>query len=130
MPHLQFEVNKKIDINIKDEFIKKVMSIFSKVMDTGTDHIAVSIREYDKYSLSIGRANINDDICLMNLDIREGRTIIKRRELVLLYIDLVEKLFSVDKKNQYITLTEHKGEDFHLTEKYLNSWEKGEDPLA
>lgn len=130
MPHLQFEVNKKIDTNIKDEFIKKVMSIFSKVMDTGTDHIAVSIREYDKYSLSIGRANINDDICLMNLDIREGRTIIKRRELVLLYIDLVEKLFSVDKKNQYITLTEHKGEDFHLTEKYLNSWEKGEDPLA
>lgn len=130
MPHLQFEVNKKIDTNIKDEFIKKIMSIFSKVMDTGTDHIAVSIREYDKYSLSIGRANINDDICLMNLDIREGRTIIKRRELVLLYIDLVEKLFSVDKKNQYITLTEHKGEDFHLTEKYLNSWEKGEDPLA
>jgi len=130
MPHLQFEVNKKIDINIKDEFIKKVMSIFSKVMDTGTDHIAVSIREYDKYSLSIGRANINDDICLMNLDIREGRTIIKRRELVLLYIDLVEKLFSVDKKNQYITLTEHKGEDFHLIEKYLNSWEKGEDPLS
>ena len=130
MPHLQFEVNKKIDTNIKDEFVKKVMSIFSKVMDTGTDHIAVSIREYDKYSLSIGRANINDDICLMNLDIREGRTIIKRRELVLLYIDLVEKLFSVDKKNQYITLTEHKGEDFHLTEKYLNSWEKGEDPLA
>lgn len=130
MPHLQFEVNKKIDTNIKDEFVKKVMSIFSKVMDTGTDHIAVSIREYDKYSLSIGRANINDDICLMNLDIREGRTIIKRRELVLLYIDLVEKLFSVDKKNQYITLTEHKGEDFHLTEKYLNSWEEGEDPLA
>ena len=26
-------------------------------MDTGTDHIAITIREYDKYSLTIGRAN-------------------------------------------------------------------------
>ncbi|KAB7884558.1 tautomerase [Poseidonibacter ostreae] len=130
MPHLQFEINKKIENNIKEEFITKVMSIFSKVMDTGTDHIAISIREYDKYSLSIGRADIKDDICLMNLDIREGRTLEKRRELVLLYMDLVENLFNVNRKNQYATLTEHKGEDFHLIEKYLGSWERGEDPLA
>ncbi|MAC84510.1 MAG: tautomerase [Arcobacter sp.] len=130
MPHLQFEINKKIENNIKEEFITKVMSIFSKVMDTGTDHIAISIREYDKYSLSIGRADIKDDICLMNLDIREGRTLEKRRELVLLYMDLVENLFNVNRKNQYATLTEHKGEDFHLIEKYLGSWETGEDPLA
>lgn len=109
MPHLQFEINKKIENNIKEEFITKVMSIFSKVMDTGTDHIAISIREYDKYSLSIGRADIKDDICLMNLDIREGRTLEKRRELVLLYMDLVENLFNVNRKNQYATLTEHKG---------------------
>ena len=130
MPHLQFEINKKIENNTKEIFIKEIMSIFSKVMDTGTDHIAVSIREYDKYSLSIGRADIKDDICLMNLDIREGRTLEKRRELVLLYMDLVEKLFNVNRKNQYATLTEHKGEDFHLIEKYLGSWEIGEDPLV
>ena len=130
MPHLQFEINKKLKNNIKEKFIKEIMSIFSEVMDTETDHIAISIREYDKYSLSIGRANIKDDICLMNLDIREGRTIEKRRELVLLYIDLVENLFNVNKKNQYVTLTEHKGEDFHLVEKYLSSWETGEDPLS
>ncbi|MAD42042.1 MAG: tautomerase [Arcobacter sp.] len=130
MPHLQFEINKKIENKIKEEFIDKVMSTFSKVMDTGTDHIAISIREYDKYSLSIGRTDIKDDICLMNLDIREGRTIDKRRKLVLLYMDLVDKLFKINKKNQYATLTEHKGEDFHLVEKYLSSWEIGEEPLA
>ncbi len=130
MPHLQFEINKKIKNKTKEKFINEVMRIFSKVMDTGTDHIAISIREYDKYSLSIGRANIKDDICLMDLDIREGRTIEKRRKLVLLYMDLVKKLFKVKKKNQYTTLTEHKGEDFHLIEKYLSSWETGEDPLA
>lgn len=130
MPHLQFEINKKIKNKTKEKFINEVMSIFSDVMDTRTDHIAISIREYDKYSLSIGRANIKDDICLMDLDIREGRTIEKRRELVLLYMDLVKKLFKVKKRNQYATITEHKGEDFHLIEKYLGSWETGEDPLA
>lgn len=130
MPHLQFEINKKIENNTKEIFIKEIMSIFSKVMDTGTDHIAISIREYNKYSLSIGRANIKDDICLMNLDIREGRILEKRRELVLLFMDLIEKLFKVNRKNQYVTLTEHKGEDFHLVEKYLGSWQTGEDPLV
>jgi 5-carboxymethyl-2-hydroxymuconate isomerase len=99
-------------------------------MDTGTDHIAISIREYDKYNLTIGRANPTDDICLMNLDIREGRTIEKRRELALRYMAIVNELLQIDNRNQYITFTQHTGEDFHLIEKYLASWEAGEDPLA
>lgn len=94
------------------------------------DHIAISIREYDKYSLTIGRAGITDDICLMNLDIRVGRTIEKRRELALSYMEIVKENLGIDQKNQYITFTEHKGEDFHLIEKYLSQWETGEDPLA
>lgn len=130
MPHLQFEINKKVFNETKEDFVEKIRETFSKVMDTGTDHIAISIREYEKYNLTIGRADPKDDICLMNLDIREGRTIEQRRELALRYIDIVSELFHIDKKNQYITFTEHKGEDFHLAEKFLASWERGEDPLA
>lgn len=130
MPHLQFEINKKVDNNTKDKFVNEIRDTFSKVMDTGTDHIAITIREYDKYNLTIGRANPSDDICLMNLDIREGRTIEKRRELALRYMTIVNELFNIDNKNQYITFTQHTGEDFHLIEKYLASWEAGEDPLC
>jgi 5-carboxymethyl-2-hydroxymuconate isomerase len=130
MPHLQFEVNKKLDNDTKDTFVKSIRETFSQVMDTGTDHIAISIREYDKYNLTIGRANPTDDICLMNLDIREGRTIEKRRELALRYMAIVNELLQIDNRNQYITFTQHTGEDFHLIEKYLASWEAGEDPLA
>ena len=79
MPHLQFEINKKVSKESKEIFVNEIREAFSQIMDTGTDHIAISLREYDKYSLTIGRADINDDICLMNLDIREGRTIEKRR---------------------------------------------------
>ena len=130
MPHLQFEINKKVSDDSKEEFVNEIRNAFAQIMDTGTDHIAISIREYDKYSLTIGRAEITDDICLMNLDIREGRTIEKRRELALSYMEIVKENFGINQKNQYITFTEHKGEDFHLVEKYLASWETGEDPLA
>ncbi|PLY07224.1 MAG: tautomerase [Arcobacter sp.] len=130
MPHLQFEINKKISNETKDKFVNEIRDTFSEIMDTGTDHIAISIREYDKYNLTIGRANPDDDICLMNLDIREGRTIEKRRELALRYMAIVNEVFEVDNRNQYITFTQHTGEDFHLVEKYLAGWETGEDPLA
>lgn len=130
MPHLQFEINKKVSNESKEEFVNEIRKSFSEIMDTGTDHIAITLREYDKYSLTIGRADINDDICLMNLDIRVGRTIEKRRELALKYMEIIKETFGIDSKNQYITFTEHKGEDFHLVEKYLASWESGEDPLA
>lgn len=130
MPHLQFEINKKISNEIKDKFVNQIRDVFSTVMDTGKDHIAISIREYDKYNLTIGRANSLDDICLMNLDIREGRTIEKRREIALRYMEIVHTLFEIDLKCQYITFTQHTGEDFHLVEKFLADWETGEDPLA
>jgi 5-carboxymethyl-2-hydroxymuconate isomerase len=130
MPHLQFEINKKVSDDSKEEFVTEIRNAFAQIMDTGTEHIAISIREYDKYSLTIGRAGITDDICLMNLDIRVGRTIAKRRELALAYMEIVKENLGIDQKNQYITFTEHKGEDFHLVEKYLSDWERGEDPLA
>lgn len=130
MPHLQFELNKKIDNETKDKFVDEIRETFSNIMDTSTEHIAISIREYDKYNLTIGRANPKDDICLMNLDIREGRTLEKRRELSLRYMAIVNELLKVDNRNQYITFTQHSGEDFHLVEKYLAGWAKGEDPLA
>lgn len=130
MPHLQFELNKKISDETKEDFVIAIRESFAKIMDTGTDHIALSIREYSKYNLSIGRADFKDDICLMNLDIREGRTIQKRRELALSFMNIVKNHLGIQEKFQYITFTEHKGEDFHLVEKYLAAWEEGENPLA
>ncbi len=130
MPHLQFEINQNITKEKKENLLEEIRTCFSEVMDTGTEHIAISIREHEKYNLTIGRANPEENICLMNLDIREGRTIEQRRELALRFMDIVNRNLNINNENQYITFTEHKGEDFHLIEKYLGSWERGEDPLA
>ena len=131
MPHLQFEFNQNLTDAQKRTFAQQVRTLFSGVMDTGTDHISISIREFGTYNLSIGRVKDPENgVAVVNADIREGRTIEKRRALTLGFMELINKTFSIPVTNMYVTLTEHKGEDFHLFEKYLASWQVGEDPLA
>ena len=67
MPHLQFEIKRKVDPEVKEKFIKSVLKIFGDVMQTDTSHVAVSLREHDDGNLSLGRTNYQDPICLMNL---------------------------------------------------------------
>ena len=131
MPHLQFEINRSLTDKSKIEFAENVRQLFSETMDTGTDHISISIREFGTYNLSIGRADEPEKgIAVVNADIREGRTMKQRRTLTLGFMDLLEDAWNIPKEQMYVTLTEHKGEDFHLLEKYLASWQEGEDPLA
>lgn len=128
MPHLQFEINKKLKKKSKKEFMIFIEKSFSKVMQTGTDHIAITIREFEKENLSLGRVNNNDHICLMNLDIRLGRTENQKLELVKTLILGVEKFFEINKNNQYVTFTTHKGIEFNFYEKSLSNWIKNDNP--
>lgn len=131
MPHLQFEINRKLTDERKINFAEQVRKLFSKIMDTGTDHISISIREFDMHNLSIGRVKAPEEgVAVVNADIRQGRTMAQRRDLTLGFMDLLYSNFAIPREQMYVTLTEHKGEDFHLLEKYLASWEEGEDPLA
>ena len=131
MPHLQFEFNQSLSDAQKQSFAEQVRTLFSDVMDTGTDHISISIREYGTYNLSIGRVKEPEKgVAVVNADIREGRTMEKRRTLTLGFMKIIHELLNIPVENMYVTLTEHKGEDFHLFEKYLASWQAGEDPLA
>jgi phenylpyruvate tautomerase PptA (4-oxalocrotonate tautomerase family) len=131
MPHLQFEFNRTLTDTQKQSFAEDVRKLFSEEMDTGTDHISISIREYGTYNLSIGRVKEPEKgVAVLNADIREGRTMEKRRTLTLGFMNLIHKSLNIPVEHMYVTLTEHKGEDFHLFEKYLASWQTGEDPLA
>jgi phenylpyruvate tautomerase PptA (4-oxalocrotonate tautomerase family) len=131
MPHLQFEINRSLKDEEKTPFDEEVRQLFSRVMDTGTDHICISIREFGTHNLSIGRATDPESgVAVVNADIREGRTMKQRRELTLGFMELMHRHWGVRKEQMYVTLTEHKGEDFHLLEKFLAGWEEGEDPLA
>ena len=131
MPHLQFEINRSLADSDKIDFAEQVRQLFSEIMDTGTDHISISIREFATHNLSIGRVTDPEQgVALVNADIREGRTMEQRRKLCLGFMELLQQRWQIPKQQMYVTLTEHKGEDFHLVEKYLAGWQQGEDPLA
>ena len=51
MPHLQFEINKCVNNVTKQKFVIFIEKSFSRIMQTGTDHIAISVREYEKENL-------------------------------------------------------------------------------
>lgn len=131
MPHLQFEFNFPLHDEDKQQFSEDVKHIFSTVMDTGTDHIAITLRSYDKYALALGRAtSYEDGIVFVNADIRSGRTAEQRRQLCLQFMQAIHERWNVPMTNMYVILTEHPGEHFHLNDRVLAGWSEGEDPLA
>jgi hypothetical protein len=131
MPHLQFELNFTITEAEKITFATKIKENFSAIMDTGTDHIGITLRCYGKYDLSFGRAtDPADGIAFVNADIRSGRTSEQKRSLSLAFINQLQLSFNVPQQNVYVILTEHPGEHFQLNDRVLQGWSQGEDPLG
>ena len=129
MPHLQFDVNKELNNEQRKVFVEYVKSVFSEIMRTGVNHVAVSLREFPKFSLTLGRAELGDFVCFMNLDVRNGRTNKQKRELVTKYMEGVKEILGIKLNNQYVTYTSHPGNDFNLYEKSLKEWTDSDNPL-
>ena len=130
MPHLQFDVNKKLNNEQRKVFVEYVKSVFSESMRTGVNHIAVSLREFPKFSLTLGRAELGDFVCFMNLDLRNGRTNRQKRELAIKYMEGVKEILGIKLNNQYVTYTSHPGNDFNLYERSLKDWTDNDNPLG
>ncbi len=130
MPHIQIDINKTLSVADKQTLARDVNAVFAEVMATGTDHISLSLREFDTWNLSLGRvSNPEAGVALVNADIRAGRSLQQRRSLTLGIIEVLNQLLGIPPSHMYVTLTEHPGEDFHLYERYLASWQPGEKPL-
>ena len=130
MPHLQFDVNKELNNEQRKVFVEYVKRVFSDIMRTGVNHVAISLREFPKFSMTLGRAELGDFVCFMNLDIRTGRTNKKKRELAIKYMEGVKEILGIKLNNQYVTYTSHPGNDFNLYEKSLKEWTDNDNPLS
>lgn len=131
MPHLQFELNLTPSREEKDRFARAVVKHFADIMDTGTDHIAVTMRSYAREDLVFGRADRPEQgIAFLNADIRLGRTKDQKRRLALAIMEELGRTWGIPKKSVYVIYTEHDGENFQLDDRVLPSWTAGEDPLA
>jgi phenylpyruvate tautomerase PptA (4-oxalocrotonate tautomerase family) len=131
MPHLQFEIDFTATPEQKGRFARAVVQHFASIMDTGTDHIGITFRAFQRGDLVFGRATDPEKgIAFLNADIREGRTADQKRRLALAIMGELEQVFGIPKRAVYVVFTEHDGENFQLDDRVLPSWSEGEDPLA
>jgi hypothetical protein len=131
MPHLQFEMNFTPRAEEKARFAQAVIRHFAQIMDTGTDHIGITLRVYGSGDLTFGRAAEGDGrIVFLNADIRLGRTREQKRRLALAVMQEIEQTWGVSQRGVYVIYSEHDGEHFQLSDRVLPSWSAGEDPLA
>ena len=130
MPHLQFELNFSPSAAEKQAFADAVKGYFADIMSTGTDHIGITFRCYEKGDLVFGRAGAEGRIAFLNADIRLGRTAEQKRRLALSILAEISRMWNMPEENVYVIYTEHDGPDFQLSDRVLPSWQAGEDPLA
>ena len=131
MPHLQFDLNFVPAPVDKTRFAAAVVQHFAKAMDTGTDHIAVSLRCGAREDLTFGRAtDPARGIAFLNADLRRGRTPAQKRSFALAVIDELFRTLQVPPESVYVIFTEHDGPDFQMHDVVLPTWSSGEDPLA
>lgn len=131
MPHLQFEMNFAATYPDKSAFADKVKALFAEIMDTGTDHIGITLRAHGGNDLFFGRAlDPGQGIVFLNADIRDGRSAEQKRTLAVAIIDELHQRWQVPKEAIYIIYTERPGEHFQLSDRVLPNWSPGEDPLA
>ena len=129
MPHLQFELNFTPADADKQRFAAAAVARFAEVMDTGTDHIAVTLRCLGGHDLVFGRSG-GGKIAFLNADLRNGRTAAQKRRLALAVIEDLGTILGVPPQSTYVIYTEHDGADFQLHDRVLPSWSEGDDPLA
>lgn len=121
MPHLQFELSESPAPDERRRFVEWVTDRFAEVMETGTGHVAVTVRE-SVGDLSLGRAPDGEPVAVLNADIRAGRSSEQRREFATSVIERLDARFDVPAEHCYVVYTEHAGEDFHLAEGPLAGW--------
>lgn len=130
MPHLRLAINRSVPDATKTTLAEEVRRLFAEVMGSGTDHISITIRECGTHDLSIGRVTEPEKgVAIVDADIRKGRTLDQRRALALGFIALLEKNLGVPPEHVYVTFTEHKGEDFHMSDRFLADWQEGEEGM-
>lgn len=131
MPHLQFETDAPLDAAEREAFAAWVTGLYAEVMDTGTEHVAVTIRHYDGARLFLGRAaGSTEPVAFLNADIRRGRTPAQRIRLAKTLMDAMHTRWGVPRAHLYVIYTEHPGEDFVRYEGPLKPWAEGEDDPA
>jgi phenylpyruvate tautomerase PptA (4-oxalocrotonate tautomerase family) len=83
MPHLQFETTAETAPEDRRAFADAITALYAEHMETGTGHVAVTVRDLDETAFSLGRLDPGEPALMLNADVREGRSDDRKRAFVL-----------------------------------------------
>lgn len=122
VPHLQFETTLALDPEGKRAFADEISGLYAEHMETGTGHVAITVRTFDSGGFSLGRLDSDEEAVMLNADIRAGRSFDQQRAFVLAAFDVAHERWGVPTANMYAAVTEHAGEQFHEYDRVLSGW--------
>lgn len=126
MPRLQFDTTLEMDEQDRDAFSDRIRELYSEIMQTGTGHIAVTIRPRQPGELSIGRETADDRLLFLDADIREGRSFETKREFVIAVMEYAASEFGVPEPNMKAVITEHEGPQMMGYDRVGSEWQPDE----
>jgi len=104
MPLLAFETDFAVEPGDADALCRRTTELYADHMRTGTDHVAVAVR--DDRHLALGRS-VDGPHVFLHADVREGRSDDRKRAFALAAMDLVRDRFDVPEPNLKVAFTEH-----------------------
>ncbi|RLM57329.1 tautomerase [Halobellus sp. Atlit-31R] len=125
MPLLQFDTTVSATDAEREAFTEAVTELYAEEMATTTGHVAVVIREQPEANLSIGRG-VDGPCCFLSADVREGRSLERRRSFALAVMELAAETWAIPEPNLKVSFTEHEGTDLMGVDRVGGEW-SGED---
>lgn len=126
MPLLQFDISAAMTAGEKRSFARRVRSLYAEHMDTGTDHVAVTIRERTEAELSIGRGDPDQPSLVLDAEIRGGREFEAKRGFALAVMELANEAWAIPDSNMKVVFTEHAGEQMMGVDRVGDDWSPDE----
>lgn len=126
MPHLEFDCSAVMTEGEKQAFVRRVTGLYAEHMDTGTDHVAVVIRERSTAELAVGRAGAEEPCLVLDADVRRGREFEAKRSFALAVMELASETWGIRDPNMKVVFTEHAGEELMGVDRVGSEWSSDE----
>lgn len=126
MPVLTIDCSAVMTEGEKQAFVRRVTDLYAEHMETGTDHVAVAVRERSTAELAIGRAGSDEPCLVLDADVRRGREFEQKRSFALAVMKLAADAWGIRDPNMKAVFTEHAGEELMGVDRVGSEWSAGE----
>jgi hypothetical protein len=125
MPYLTLDTTCELTPDQRRACTAALTERYAAEMATGTDHVAVAVREHPPEAMSLGRA-VDGPIAVLDADVRRGRSFERRRSFALAAIDWLAEEWSVPRPNLKVAFTEHDGDRLMGADRVGGEWSPDE----